>query len=226
MKMLKNNSYLSLFLLFPLLVLTGCKWSKKKEATETKRSKKIALYDNKHRGLPIIRDGKKKDDKKSTKELAAFVISDEDDLLVSPQRRISDDKNVSHSDAGWNRQENAERGFEPVLFGFDSTEIRSKEEPKLAYDIQHAKEAVAKGYTIVVEGHADSKYVSAEYNVAKSEQRAKVGAEKLVEAGIPQKQIKVVAYGDNKKAVNVAGKEERNRRIEFVPVAQDGTVVL
>ena len=228
MKMLRNNrTYLSLVLLLPLL-FTGCKWGKKKEVAEVERkTKRVALQDT-HHGLPVLQEGKKSSKKQQSKDLEAFVVqSGDDELLVSPSLIASAD-NISHSDAGWVREEKSEKEFEPVLFAFDSSEIREKEKAKLNYDIVHAQEAVQKGYTIVVEGHADSKYMSAEYNIAKSEERATVGKKELMKSGIPGENIKVVAYGDNKKAVNVPGKEERNRRIEFVKVShgQDATITL
>jgi outer membrane protein OmpA-like peptidoglycan-associated protein len=217
MKMLKNNTYLSLILLLPL-VLTGCKWGKKRDVSESRKCKKVALQDT-HHGLPIVRDGQKSVKSQRVKNVSAFVVKDNDDeLLVSPTL-VASDENISHSDSGWRREKSAEKEFEPVLFGFDSAEIRAKEQTKLAYDIDRAQQAVRDGYTIVVEGHADSKYISAEYNIAKSEERANVGKKELLKNGIPEEQIKVVAYGDHKRAVNVAGKDERNRRIEFVKVS-------
>ena len=219
MKMLKNNrTYLSLVLLLPLL-FTGCKWSKKKEVAQVEcKSKRVALQDT-HQGLPVVQDGKRSSKKQRSKDVEAFVVqSHDDELLVSPSLIASGD-NISHSDAGWVREERSEKEFEPVLFAFDSSEIREKEKAKLNYDIAHAQQAVQEGYTIVVEGHADSKYMSAEYNIAKSEERANVGKKELMKNGIPAENIKVVAYGDNKKAVNVSGPEERNRRIDFVKVS-------
>ncbi len=218
MKMLKNNkTYLSLALLLPLL-FTGCKWGKKKEVVETHKSKKVALQDT-HHGLPITQDGKKSSRKQHAKDIEAFIVKEHDDeLLLSPSLVASND-NISHSDSGWVREKESQKEFEPVLFAFDSSEIREKERSKLSYDIAQAQQAARDGYTLVVEGHADKKYMSAEYNIAKSEERAKVGKEELVRNGVPEEQIKIVAYGDHKPAVNVPGKEERNRRIEFVKVS-------
>lgn len=218
MKMLKNNkTYLSLALLLPLL-FTGCKWAKKKEVVETRKTKKVALQDT-HHGLPITQDGKRASRKQHAKDIEAFIVKEHDDeLLLSPSLVASHD-NISHSDSGWVREKEAQKEFEPVLFAFDSSEVREKERSKLNYDITRAQQAVQEGYTVVVEGHADSKYMSPEYNIAKSEERANVGKIELVKNGVPEERIKVVAYGDNKKAVNVAGKEERNRRIEFVKVS-------
>ncbi len=228
MKMLKKNrTYLSLLLLLPLL-FTGCKWSKKKDVAEVScKSKKVALQDT-HRGLPILEDGKRSSRKQHTKNIEAFVVEGHDDeLLLSPTLVASHD-NLSHSDSGWVREKEAQKEFEPVLFAFDSSEVREKERSKLNYDINNAQKAVQDGYTLVIEGHADSKYMSPEYNIAKSEERANVGKKELLKSGIPEERIKVVAYGDNKKAVNVQGKEERNRRIEFVKVShgEDRVVTL
>ncbi len=224
MKMLKANNYLSLLLLLPLL-FTGCKWNKKKEVKETKHTKRVALHDKNH-GFSIIRESREGGEKNRSRELDAFIIKDKEDELLVSSSSVSYKDNVSHSDAGWVRDRDSQKEFEPVLFAFDSAAIRKTEESKLDYDIAHAKEAVEAGYTIVVEGHADGKYVSPEYNVAKSEQRAKVGAEALKKSGIPQERVKVVAYGDNKKAVPTNAAEERNRRIEFVKVSHGGDNVI
>lgn len=220
MKMLKNNTHLSLLLLIPL-VFTGCKWNKKQEVKC--KSKKVALYD-KHGNFPLAGDRYQSNKNNSSKPIDAFVITDEEDEFLTSPQRLSTDK-ISHSDANWKRDKNAENEFEPVLFAFDSSEIRAKEKPKLEYDIARAKEAVNSGYTVVVEGHSDSKYISAEYNIAKSERRAQVGAEELKKAGVPESNIKVVAYGDSKRAVPTNDKEERNRRIEFVKVSCNDVAV-
>lgn len=223
MKMLRNNVYLSLVLLLPL-VLTGCKWAKKTEVEEGSgcKSKKSALHDKSH-GLPVFEDEKKASRKRrhKPKDIEAFVVQDhEDELLVSPTL-VASDETISHSDLNWALEQNTEKEFEPVLFAFDSAEIREQEAPKLAYDVAHAQDAIRKGCTIVVEGHSDSEYRSAEHNIAMSEQRANIGKSELIKSGVPAEKIKVVAYGDNKKAVNTRKREERNRRLEFVAVSHD-----
>jgi outer membrane protein OmpA-like peptidoglycan-associated protein len=88
-------------------------------------------------------------------------------------------------------------GFPVVYFDFDSTTIRVDQEEILKQDIALAlkKYQDNNGITIVVDGHACHSAGSHAYNLALSEKRAKVLADRLVAAGVPSENIKIVGRG-------------------------------
>lgn len=88
-------------------------------------------------------------------------------------------------------------GFPVVYFDFDSTAIRPDQEDVLKQDIALAfkKYQENNDITIVVDGHACHSAGSHAYNLALSEKRAKVLADRLVAAGVPAQNIKIVGRG-------------------------------
>lgn len=88
-------------------------------------------------------------------------------------------------------------GFPVVYFDFDSTSIRADQEEVLKQDIALAlkKYQDNQDITIVVDGHACHSAGSHAYNLALSEKRAKVLADRLAAAGVPTENIKIVGRG-------------------------------
>lgn len=88
-------------------------------------------------------------------------------------------------------------GFPVVYFDFDSTSIRADQEEVLKQDIALAlkKYQDNQDITIVVDGHACHSAGSHAYNLALSEKRAKVLADRLAAAGVPSENIKIVGRG-------------------------------
>ncbi|MFS8506977.1 MAG: OmpA family protein [Candidatus Babeliales bacterium] len=216
---MKNSKNMSFFLI-AFLFLPGCLY--KKEATEMqKKGKKTALVDG-AKGIPLSH--KKDEGKFFDSGVEAFVLGEEDvddDLrqfvqkeMILAQADIEAQSPEWKVDAGFNKQD-----FEPIYFSFDDHSIREDQKPTLEYDVKQAKQAASKG-AVAVTGHSDSHYVSEVYNIAKSEKRARQVAKKFEQAGIPKGRIKVIGYGDKQKAINVAGKEEKNRRVELIKLTQ------
>lgn len=88
-------------------------------------------------------------------------------------------------------------GFPVVYFDFDSTSIRPDQEEALKKDIDLAlrKYQENNDITIVVDGHACHSAGSHAYNLALSEKRAKVLADRLIAAGVPSDHVKIVGRG-------------------------------
>jgi outer membrane protein OmpA-like peptidoglycan-associated protein len=103
-----------------------------------------------------------------------------------------------------------ERTFKTIYFDYDRDTLRKDQEEALAFDIELAQQMFDEYKffgdedqkpTVVIDGHACHSAGSRAYNLAISERRAKVIANKLVEAGIPQENIKVVGRGAEYPAV-------------------------
>ncbi len=106
--------------------------------------------------------------------------------------------------------------FQPVLFGFDSAQIRPTEIPKLETVALHLK---SNGGSLVVEGHCDERG-TAEYNRALGERRALAAREILIQLGVSGSRISTISYGEDRPAVTGSGEDvwAQNRRAEFVVV--------
>lgn len=195
--------------------LSGClsmtKKSTKKVSTK-KSSKKLASRSS-GSGVPLARY--KPGDKRFWDDrVEAFVLEgDEQDQRYAPK--------VSHNDSSrqekreW-KEEKAERdSFETVYFSYGEYTIRKDQEAVVQYDTEQAKEAVKGGKIVRVEGHSDRKCISETYNMAVSQKRANTVSKRLASSGVSQDSIKAIGYGDSQVAVDVEGREQKNRRVEF-----------
>lgn len=201
-----------------LFVLPGCLFQ---DNGETKKSKKTALADE-GKGIPLA--GLTRDEGKFfDSQVEAFVLDETTDEELADfdatremqlARADIDQEPVWKEDLSFDQQ-----NFETIYFDFDKHEIREDQRATLAFDLEQAKEAIKEG-SLAIEGHSDSHFVSELYNIAKSEKRARAIAAELQRVGIPQDKIKVVGYGDKKKAVDAPGKEERNRRAEIIRLTE------
>jgi len=120
-----------------------------------------------------------------------------------------------------------EKDFDVVYFDFDSYSIKEAEEAKVAADIEKAvkqlneHKAAGRNAIVVIEGHACNSAGSDTYNLALSEKRAKVLADRFVASGVARDCIKNVGRGKERAAiingVEVAGSRKAqwaNRRDE------------
>ncbi len=194
-----------LLLLSIALLLPGC-WGSKK-ATK----KKMAHVSGS--GVPLARY-KKGDKRFWDDKVEAFVLEGDDQEGSSRRSKRSKNK----SEKQWS-VDMAANEFEPVLFDFDRYEIRKDQEAFVAYDTEQAKDRVNAGKLVRVEGHSDKQCISETYNMAVSQKRAETVAARLEKSGIGRDSIKALGYGDSKPAVDVPGKEQRNRRVEISTLA-------
>ncbi len=118
-----------------------------------------------------------------------------------------------------------------VYFDFDKYIIKQNEEEKVVSNAASIKkmldEQEKKGLnpTVVIEGHACHSAGSAIYNLALSEKRAKVLADRLVGAGISRSQIKIVGRGTQFPAIK-DGKPVTGNREEQWPNRRDEIAVI
>lgn len=203
-------------LLIPMaLGLSGCLSKTKRGAVKTatkKGSKKVASKSS-GSGVPLARyqPGDKRfwDDR-----VEAFVLEeDSQDQRYAPKTAYANSGKRGKGE--WREDVTGAAPFEPVYFNYDDYSIRKDQEPVVQYDAEQAKSVVQGGKIVRVEGHSDRKCISETYNMAVSQKRASTVAKRLAQSGVSPEQIKAVGYGDTKVAVDVDGKEQRNRRVEF-----------
>ena len=210
---MKNKNLLVLTL--ALIFLPACVFKKDGGEVKPKKQKaKKTSFFSRGKGIPTASN--KDEGKYFDEEVERFALG-EDEFDVNREMLVAQ---ADKSGTNWKVIKDADFACESIYFDFDSAEITNEEMGKLAYDVEHIKELLDKeDVVITLEGHSDKHYVSKTYNIAVSERRARKVREKLIDAGIDPERIKIVAYGDMKPAVDIAGKERRNRRVEFVEVA-------
>lgn len=205
-----NKSFLSLALLLSVLVgVSGC--GKKGVKSTAKNNKKVAWND----AVPVADDGVRSffDD-----DINEFALADDGTKTLAQ----NDAKDFAWASA------QSENGLKPVYFDFDRFAIRPDQEEVVGSDVKQVRSElkVAKktgaAPVVVVEGHACHSAGSSVYNMALSEKRAKVLADRLTKEGIPSENIKIVGRGKEVPAVLdgktiSGGREEQwpNRRDEI-----------
>lgn len=207
-----NKSFLSLALLLSVLVgLSGC--GKKSPKNAVKDNKKVAWNDV---SVPVADEG-----------VRSFFDDDINEFALAED---GSNKTLAQNDAkdfAW-AADQSEDGLNPVYFDFDHFSIRPDQEMVVGSDVKKVKAdlkvAQKKGDApvVVVEGHACHSAGSSIYNMALSEKRAKVLADRLSKEGVPAENIKIVGRGKevpavvNGKAVT-GGRDEQwqNRRDEI-----------
>jgi peptidoglycan-associated lipoprotein len=114
---------------------------------------------------------------------------------------------------------NRESPFQPVFFGFDTSEIDSGGQAALNANADLLKRYP--GWTITIEGHCDERG-TAEYNLALGERRALSARNYLVSLGISADRLRTISYG--KEFPFDPGHNEqawaKNRRAHFVITAK------
>ena len=185
---MNNNSKVYIGLLVVLVGVAGCGKKHQKTKVYTEDKETVTNVD-----IPVAGDGIRSifDDEINEYSLADEVKNDVDQVKVS--------------DFSW--EEEKSQNFKVVLFEFDKYNIRPDQEEVVAYDIEQIKkslnDAQEKGIRplVVIEGHACNSAGSAVYNLALSEKRAKVLADRMVVQGIPQECIKIVGRGKEVPAI-------------------------
>ncbi|MCF7900246.1 OmpA family protein [Candidatus Babeliales bacterium] len=214
---MKNYKVFPLFLLLTIL-LPGCLFKKDGIEVTKKKSKKVALVD---KGVGIPSGGLSERGKCFDDEVELYVLEEESSPFDHTEEMKIARADIEQEEREWQKDSAlGERHFEPVYFGFDKHNIDEDQKATVAFDAEQAKEVLKNDGILALEGHSDSHFVSEAYNIAKSEQRARTIAEELEKSGIERSKIKVIGYGDKRKAVDVSGKEQKNRRVEFVTLTE------
>jgi peptidoglycan-associated lipoprotein len=114
---------------------------------------------------------------------------------------------------------NRESPFQPVFFGFDSSDVDSQGQTTLNANAELLKKYP--GWTITIEGHCDERG-TAEYNLALGERRALAARNYLVSLGITADRLRTISYG-KEFPFDPGHNEEawaKNRRAHFVVTAK------
>lgn len=160
------------------------------------------------------------------------LINDLDDAEAVSNSTASNEAAPIVDDYGWDDQDsNNAQSFKTVYFDFDQYTVRKDQEENLKQNIALAKKMIeeskffgeqATAPKIIIDGHACNSAGSRVYNLALSEKRAKVLADRFVEAGIERNMIKIVGRGseipavvDGKAVVGSKDDQAPNRRDEL-----------
>lgn len=138
--------------------------------------------------------------------------------VIDPEL-IDDKTGLALMPAGGAFDETRERvagvSFEPVYFGYDSSQLAPGEVTKIEHVAQHLLQNG--GQVLVVEGHCDERG-SNEYNLSLGEQRANSIRTYLINLGVSGERVQTRSFGEEKPALQ--GHDESawrlNRRGEFV----------
>lgn len=206
----------TLLLLALLIAVPGCR--KKSSAHSKKKSDVYSQVD-----IPLSGgDDFTVADESVRSFFEADVDEFQDDFVAfAPQDAgMAVDAQHDKQDFAW-VQEN-DGSLKAVYFDFDRYSVRADQEPVIEKDIACAQKTLASESvdgaqpTVVVEGHACHSAGSDIYNLAISEKRAKVVADRFVNSGISRENIKVVGRGTHVPAI-INGKEVTGDRAQQAP---------
>jgi peptidoglycan-associated lipoprotein len=107
------------------------------------------------------------------------------------------------------------QNVQTVYFDYDKSEIRPDQMSRLQSNARWLKQNPTVRFTI--EGHCDERG-SQEYNLALGDRRANAVREFLISQGIPEANMKVISYGEERPVCREETEDcfQRNRRAEFV----------
>jgi len=203
-----------------LLFLAGCEMGKKK-IKPVKNEQEVAV------NIPVAGD----DDIISSffdTEIEEFAMIDNNDEDISnpDNTLVADSDSVIpteyEEEFAWIEDDDLQEDFNVVYYDFDKYELRKDQEEtiaenvaRLVHEVELARQE-GKDPLIVIEGHSCSITRSRVYNLALSEKRAKIIADKLVDAGVARENIKVVGRGEEYPAI-VDGKQISGSKDEQWP---------
>ncbi len=219
-----------LFGLFVLLVVSGC-GKKKESAIDSTANKKIsALHKNE---VPLF-PSEKEELVDNSYDVGDFAF---DDAEFQPVE-VSLAENASNKSVPAREndifvdeilvadaQDDAVDGieFKRVQFDFNKNSIRNDQKLVVREDIDLAKQAVAQGKEVVVQGHT-CQMGSAGYNLALSQRRAEAVKKEMVKNGIPGEAVKTVGFGYESPLV-WSEKTDRNEKIKELAINRRAEVV-
>ncbi len=187
-----------------LLLVSGCSWRSKKQV-QPEESATIAVPEAEEERLSIFDVHEQ-----------AFVLEDSaNPFTTQGEAPLAEQEPLCIADR-------AEQ-IETIYFGFNRYSIAPEHKTSLQRTTQTLREMLSPEQMIVVEGHACNSAGSPRYNTMLSEKRAKEVASYLVQAGIPQEQIRVVGRGSEMRKVPTGNREQQapNRRVEFYIVEKN-----
>lgn len=205
----------TLLLLALLIAVPGCK---KKSGAHGKKSDVYTQVDIPLSGANEFTSAD--ESVRSFFEADVDEFQDEFVALAPQDAGMAVDAEHDKHDFAW-VQEN-DGSVSPVLFDFDRFTVRADQEPVVQKDIAFAQKVLAieavdgAQPAVVVEGHACHSAGSDVYNLALSEKRAKVVADRFVNSGVSRENIKIVGRGAHV-PVMINGKEVTGDRAAQAP---------
>jgi peptidoglycan-associated lipoprotein len=113
--------------------------------------------------------------------------------------------------------------IEDAYFDYDRHSLRSDAIKALQSDAVELRDILKDypDYKLTIEGYCDERG-SAEYNLALGDARGKAAKEYLVQVGIPDGQLAIVSYGNEKQLCQDHNEScwQKNRRIHIVAAAR------
>jgi peptidoglycan-associated lipoprotein len=206
----------SALLLVMLLSVAGC-GKKRKCMQSCEQSKEISEI-----AMPVNQSS---EDVKSKfdDDISEFALVDEtpNDTKKTDikSEEIAEEEDLNNEFSWIDEEDVRDESLKTVYFDFDKYSIRADQEASVCQDIDTLKKKISEAektgskMTVVVEGNACNSSGSAAYNMALSEKRAKILADRLVGSGIPRTQVKVVGRGQEYPAM-VNGKPVTGTREE------------
>jgi len=226
-----------IFLLSLAVLLSGCCKDKGKKGKKD-RKKKARSEIVEQINVPVASDEIRSYFDDSDVNLGEFVLVEDEEVtnkvdnaeqagapeVALEGKEFSLDEALE-DDFSWVQElENEDAHFKTVYFEFDKYDCKADYLSDVQMNIETAKRLLVEGGnpTIVIEGHSCHAAGSGTYNLALSEKRAKVIADRFIAAGIPGEHIKIVARGQDCPAKDASGdditgsQEEQwqNRRAE------------
>ena len=205
-----------------ILGLPGC-WGKKKSHMKNDKHKKNQMVSQANTPATANKSSVRNFFDDDVEEFIAATQEEADAIAKSETSAAKIEKDFSWDDTDKAKNE----PFDVVYFDFDRYTVREDQRSRVEFDIEQARQELAKAdatgtaVNLVVEGHACHSAGSSVYNLALSEQRAKVVSDSFSNAGISRERIKVVGRGSEVPAI-IDGKpvdgdrtqQWPNRRVE------------
>ena len=221
--MMKIKQVFSLLL---IISLSGCGGGKadKKQKPRTSKNELATKVD-----IPTADEGIRSFFDEDIGEFT--LVDDELEKKNSPgslNYSIDSIENPDKDDFSWASEDDDEKkeNFKVVYFDFNRDTVRQDQEAIVEQNITLAKNMLKEGEqfgtkpTVIIEGHACHSAGSAIYNLALSEKRAKVLADRFCAAGIPRECIKIVGRGKEVPAI-INGKTVSGDRNQQWPNRRD-----
>jgi len=219
-----------------LLSLPGCggmggygKTTKKSDKT-TKKGKKVAFQSDVD--IPVMAEDIKS---RFDDELNEFALVEDEAIDAQWETEgyssraleaATADAVDQSDDFSWVVEDAVEKeeSFKNVYFDFDADGIREDQEECVNRDIEKAKRMIVadESAKVTIEGNSCSSAGSRIYNLAKSNSRAQVVADRFVANGIPRENISIVGRGQDNPSLDKEGNpvmggradQWANRRVE------------
>lgn len=199
------NKQLSILLLV-MALLPACKSHKKQKPKDMKssaQSQHVARVD-----IPLAGD-----------DLRSFFDQNVDEFTFVDENNTSDVVALDGSETQLAWSVDGQDDSQPIYFDFDKYAVREDQKPTVEHDIEYAKQEVKKNEidganpVVVIEGHACHSAGSKVYNLALSNKRAKVVADRFKAEGLG---VTTVGRGDEMPAI-VNGKPVTGSREQQAP---------